>query len=49
MDKKMYVTPEMVIEDVKLDRCILIETSGPTIHDDWGGGDGPIEWPKEDE
>ena len=46
MNKKFYSTPEMVIEDVKLDRCIMFETSGPGIHDDWGGGDdGPIVWP----
>jgi len=41
MDKKFYVTPEMVIEGVKLDRCIMFETSGhPGQHDDWGGGEG---------
>ena len=27
MDKKFYETPEMVIEDVVLDRCIMFETS----------------------
>lgn len=49
MNKKFYVTPEMVIEGVKLDRCIMFETSGPAIHDDWGtGDDGPIEWPEDE-
>jgi hypothetical protein len=48
MNKKLYVTPEMVIEDVKLDRCIMIETSGPKINDDWEGGDEPIVWPDDE-
>ena len=31
MDKKIYEAPEMVIEDVVLDRCIMLETSDDPI------------------
>ena len=31
MNKKFYETPEMVIENVELDRCIMFETSDDPI------------------
>ena len=51
MDKKFYVAPAMEIEDVELERCMLLDTSGgdPNINQNWGGGgDGPIEWPEDE-
>ncbi len=51
MDKKVYVTPQMEAEEVKMVTFMQTFSGGdPTINPDWGGGDdGKIEWPDDEE
>ena len=41
MNKKFYVSPEMEIEKVELERCLMLNESGndPAIHDEYSDGD----------
>ena len=41
MNKKFYVSPVMEVEEVELERCVMLNESAsdPIIHDEYSDGD----------
>ena len=50
MNKKFYVAPEMEETDLKIATYLQTMSGGdPNINQNWSGGDGPIEWPEDEQ